>query len=629
MAIIRGLKAAAWIALVLGQVQLAIAVPAAAKYAKRNTTDLHSSYDYVIVGGGLSGLVVANRLTEDPDVTVLVVEYGDFDVSWDVAIPYYASNLHPNDLIQFLSIPQPGLNNRTSGVQTGTVVGGGSTVNGMAFDRGSKADYDAWEELGNPGWNWDSLFHYFKKADVFPQSSTFTLPAPEYVERYNFSYDPSTYGDGPLQAGFTSWQWPDRDLQRKAWIEDIGVPVLDDHGAGGNNVGLAQLPQNHDPKNVTRSTSRTAYYEPIAETRKNLNLLVKHYASKIEFEDKKAVGVNIISRETNATTLVKAKKEVVLAAGGVQTPRVLLQSGIGPAGLLESLDVDVVADLPGVGSNYQDHAWMLMLYTYGNPPELGSEAMNDPAFFNASEAEYFANRTGPFTHARGNNIIFRSLQDLTPEYEALSASVEAQNALDFLPEIYSEHPELLEGFLSQREALTKLFRNPEAGVLEIPFGGFSGGAIAFQKPLSRGTIKISSTNPDPANPPIIDFGTLQNPVDVDIAVLSVKDFRKVWDTPTLAIREAVEISPGVNVTSDQAIAEAFRNSLFASFAHPSGTASLQPLEHGGVVDPQLRVYGVESLRVVDASIIPLIPACHLQATMYAVAEKAADILKEN
>ncbi|KZL67777.1 gmc oxidoreductase [Colletotrichum incanum] len=628
MDVLRILKGAALITLVSSQCQLSLAAPAAAKFARRNTTDLKDSYDYVIIGGGLSGLVVANRLTEDPEVTVLVVEYGDFDDSWDVAIPYYSSNLHPNDMIQFLSVPQPGLNNRTSGVQTGTVVGGGSTVNGMAFDRGSKADYDAWEELGNPGWNWENLFYYFKKARQLDGcSTTFTLPAPEYVDKYNYSYDESTYGDGPVRVGFPSWQWPDRDLQREAWIKDGGVAVLDDHGAGGNNVGLALLPQNHDPKNVTRSTSRTAYYDPVAETRKNLNLLVKHYASNIVFEDKKAVGVNIISRDTNTTTLVKAKKEVVLAAGGVQTPRILLQSGVGPASLLESLDIDVVADLPGVGANYQDHPWMLLLYTYGNPPELSNEAMNDPTFFNASKAEYFADRTGPFTHARGNNIVFMSLQDITPEYESLTAAVEAQNAKDFLPKIYSEHPELLEGFLSQRNTLAKLYRSPEAGVLEIPFGGFAGGAISFQKSLSRGTITINTTNPDPAVAPVIDFGVLQNPIDLDVAVLSVKAFRKLWESPTLAIREAVEIVPGANITSDEAIAESIRNSLYASFAHPSGTTSLQPLEHGGVVDSKLRVYGVQGLRVVDSSIIPLIPACHLQSTVYAVAEKAADILK--
>ncbi|KAF6812814.1 choline dehydrogenase [Colletotrichum sojae] len=619
MEVIRNLKAAAFLALLSSQ--SAIAAPTAARFAKRSAAELADAYDYVIVGGGLSGLVVANRLTEDPDVSVLVVEYGDFDDSWDVAIPYYASNLHSNDMIQRLSIPQPGLNGRTSGVQTGTVVGGGSTVNGMAFDRGSKADYDAWAELGNPGWDWENLVPYFKK------STTFHLPAQEYVDKWNFTYDPSTYGDGPIQVSFPSWQWPDRDMQREAWIKDMGVPVLDDHGAGGNNVGLAQLPQNHEGKNVTRSTSRTGYYDPVADSRKNLNLVVKHYASTIKFEEKKAVGVNIVSRETGETSLIKANKEVLLAAGGVQTPRILQQSGVGPAALLESLDIDVVADLPGVGANYQDHPWMLMLYNFGNPPELGSDAMNDPAFFNASEAEYFANRTGPFTHARGNNIIFLSLQDLTPDYESLTASVEAQKAEDFLPEIYGKHHELLEGFLAQRAVLGKLLRNPEAGVLEIPFGGFAGGGIALQKPVSRGTITINGTDANPALNPVIDFGALQNPADLEMLVLSIKAMRKFMASETMAVREPVEIAPGANITSDEDIAKAVRDSLFASFSHPSGSASMLPLEHGGVVDPSLRVYGLESLRVVDASVIPLIPACHLQATVYAVAEKAADIIK--
>lgn len=171
-----------------------------------------------------------------------------------------------------------------------------------------------------------------------------------------------------LNAGYARIESVDgaTGIQRDAWIKDLGIPVLNDHGAGGNNVGVAQLPQNSEGKNVTRSTARTGYYDPIAGTRANMNLLIKHYASKVEFEDKKAIGVNVVSRDTGETSLIKANREVLLAAGGVQTPRILQQSGVGPAALLESLNIEVVADLPGVGANYQDHPWMLMLYNCEN-----------------------------------------------------------------------------------------------------------------------------------------------------------------------------------------------------------------------------------------------------------------------
>ena len=236
------------------------------------------------------------------------------------------------------------------------------------------------------------------------------------------------------------------------------------------------------------------------------------------------------------------------------------------------------------------------------------------------------NRTGPLTEAHGNDITFLSLQDVASDYTSIAASINAQDAKEFLPEYYTSSNEVLNGFTAQRSVLAKRLLSPDAAVLEFPFG-VGRAAVAIEKPLSRGTVTINGTSTDPADAPIIDFGALRNPVDVRIAVEGIKMARKWFAAPSLAVRRPVGVVPGSNVTTDSQIADFIRTSASASLAHPCGTAQMAPKKHGGVVGPDLKVYGVRGLRVVDASIIPLIPACHLQATVYAVAEKAADIIK--
>lgn len=249
-------------------------------------------------------------------------------------------------------------------------------------------------------------------------------------------------------------------------------------------------------------------------------------------------------------------------------------------------------------------------------------------FYNASYAEYMANRTGPMTIAHTNNMVFQSLQDLTPEYANIIDALEKQEAADFLPDAYASNPDLMDGFLAQRAVLASHMALPNAGVLEIPVSEPSSVTLAIEKPLSRGTIAIRNTNPDPRDSPAIDFGAMRNPLDVRVAVLAVRAARRYYATPSMMLRLGpTELAPGPGAESDEEIEEAVRRMTSASLAHPSGTASLLPRELGGVVDPELRVYGVKGLRVVDASIIPLIPACHLQSTVYAIAEKAADLIK--
>ncbi|KXH57500.1 GMC oxidoreductase [Colletotrichum salicis] len=422
----------------------------------------------------------------------------------------------------------------------------------------------------------------------------------------------------------------------RAWAQDIKVPTLKD-GADGDNVGIAWLPQNSGGPNATRSTAETAYFNPVS-ARENLHLLVRHYGAAIKFEGNTTTGVVIGRRDGSDTKFVESRN-VVLAAGAVHTPQLLQLSGIGPEKLLESLDIDVVVDLPGVGANFQDHPAIFMVYDFANDTTINPTLMTNETFYNESWAEYQANRTVPHTHARGNRVVFTSLQDLDQDsYEAIADAVTAQDPLQNLPEAYAENPAPVQGFIHQREILSKEFRNPKAGVMEFTFGGAESVPVALQKPLSRGTITTNSTNPDRessvtgAGGALVDFNTLSNPIDTLLLLLlllcAVAKARAFMASPSVETLAAVEVLPGPGVESDAEIEAVMRESwLSSSFDHPVGTAAMMPRDLGGVVDSGLRVYGVAGLWVVDASITPLLPAAHTQATVYAVAEYAADLIK--
>lgn len=241
-----------------------------------------------------------------------------------------------------------------------------------------------------------------------------------------------------------------------------------------------------------------------------------------------------------------------------------------------------------------------------------------------------ANRTGPMTWAFGNNRVVLSLQNLTSDYQALIEEFLHNNdASQFLDEWHRQHPTLEAGYKIQHELLSQIIADKHGSVIENTFGGAAAATFAVIKPLSRGTVLINTTNPDPIlGAPQVDFQALTHPFDIKIAIEGVKMARRLISAPSLAPLQPVETAPGANVTTDEQIEDAIRSSLYRpSNAHPCCTAAMMPLELGGVVDPQLRVYGVQSLRIVDASILPLIPSAHTQETMYAVAEKAADIIK--
>lgn len=554
--------------------------------------------------------------------SVLVIENGYKSDDISTQIPAFANSLNIPLMYDIISAPDENTGG-THPVWVGNVVGGGSVVNGMAFDRASAADYDAWEQLGNIGWNWNSLLYYFKK------STTFTPPLDSNAKTFGTTFDASYYGtNGPVQASFPNFEFPDT---KNVWasFKNGNIPLPKEHAAG-RAVGAFWIPTALQPKTQTRSHARNAYYDPV-QGRSNLVLITGKTVNEILFKQGlftgyTATGVQYKSRSDGSVKQVYARREVILAAGSIFTPHLMQLSGLGPKDVLTAAGIKVKKDMPAVGANMQDHPNVNMYFDtkgWATPNPLSTL---DSAYNAIALAEYQANRTGPLTQAHGSSLAFLSLQTITDKWSSIVQSVKAQNPRDYLPSVYSD-ASLLRGFSRQRDIIANLHSRTDAAVGEFPMVPMGLGIGALQRPLSRGTVTI-----DPSNkygPPVVQWNSLQNPADRAILVEMVRWIRKHWAQQELAKYSPVELCPGEQAqTDDEIIADLIQQkSLAASFAHMSGSCSMMPEALGGCVGSDLKVYGVNSLTIVDGSIIPLIPATHLQATMYAVAEKAADIIK--
>ncbi|KAG9964118.1 alcohol oxidase, partial [Aureobasidium melanogenum] len=496
-----------------------------------HTEQVENGYDYVIVGGGTSGLVVANRLTENPSIKVLVIERGYLDGQDNgTTVPGLAV---PNKYLNTdTSIPQPGLNNRTAPLYTGDVVGGGTVVNGMFFARGARADYDAWEQLGNPGWGWDGLLPYFRKSE------TFTPPIEAVQEMFPgiISRDLEPHGiDGPMGSSFPNYQYP----------------------------------------------------------------VIKNFFTG---------------------------REIIMAAGAARTPQILQLSGIGPEPLLSHLGIETVVGLPGVGSNFQDQPTLYMQFSYGNYTFPTPDWILSNASWAAEQlAIYYENRTGPMTvpYLSGSTVAFLPLQNITAGYQSIINSTSSTDYSSLLP--LSTDPSITSGYEEQIKLLQSLYVSPHAAVAEIAWEGGDTLPLAIIRPSSRGAIYINTT--DPLAAPVINFNTFSHPMDMAIAIASVKKIREWASSPPMQALGIVETFPGRNVLTDAEIEEAIRSAATSSWQHPSSTTAMMKREWGGVVDAELRVYGTKGLRIVDAGVFPMVVAGHSSSSVYAVAEKAADIIK--
>lgn len=550
---------------------------------------------------------------------MLVIERGFVDDGPRATIPYFSNVGNPAALLPLTSAPQANLNNSRFPVSVAAVVGGGSVVNGMEYDRGAAADYDAWEQLGNRGWGFRDLLPYFRK------STSFTPPSRETTDAFGVTWDRSAYGNGPVQTTISNFQYPDLNTLWAAW-KATGVPTPREH-ANGNAVGAFWTPATLDARLAIRSHAKNAYYDPVS-SRKNLRLLTGQTVIRVLINDNlRAKGVKMVSRADNSTSTAYARKEVIMAAGAIYTPQILQLSGIGPAAVLKAAGVKVKRNMPSVGAHFQDHPVAFLSYnltgtSFPNPSTILINATYNATVF----AEYTQRRTGPYAAARGNSAAFLSLPQLTPAFRSIVRRLRGQDARSFLPAVYADGA-LLRGYERQRAILLDHYGSDKAAVSEYPFNGGGRATAALQKPVSRGTVTL-----DPAAPrgaPVVQYNALQNPVDADVIVAMVRYSREFW-----ARRELAKFAPkeAALTAADDTNEEIIRglvakNLLSPTFAHPAGTCSMMPERLGGCLDEGLRVYGVRGLSVVDASMMPLIPAAHLQATMYAVAEKAADLIK--
>ncbi|KAK4129027.1 GMC oxidoreductase [Parathielavia appendiculata] len=608
---------------------------------KRQASELLDSYDFIIAGGGTSGLTVADRLTEAfPDRNVLVIEYGEVEYAPGVFDPPViswgtAGGLASGWLLN--STPSPELNNNTALVMAGQVVGGSSAINGMFFDRGSRFDYDSWDRLQgdrtgsrekDTDWSWDGVYPFFKK------SVTFTPPPKAVAKKYNYTWDTSTFGNTtPIYASLPPFLWGDHYVSRQSW-QEMGIRVAREC-ANGDKEGLCWIPISEHPVTASRSYAGIGHYSEVVGKRPNYHLFVKHQVARVVYpkgnakEGQPVVEVRPVAGGPSFT--ISAKKEVVLSAGVFGTPAILQRSGIGPPAFLQSANIPLVLDLPGVGSNLQDHSGPRVQWNCKSLPfyPLPSEMLNETF---AAEAAVAFNQTpaqGPYTLAMSNSAIWVPLPNITATYSTIIDSIRrlanaTHPASLHLPPSYNSEPTLIAGYRAQLLALADLLANPRSPSLESTFAtGTSAGAVLLH-PLSRGTVRLNLTSP--FDPPVLDYRSASNPIDLSLHLAHTRYLRRMMHTDTFKALGAVEVQPGETVQTDEELEAFVRRSTVQSYMHPCCTAAMMPREKGGVVGPDLRVHGAGRLRVVDMSVLPVLPGAHLSATAYAVGEKAADII---
>lgn len=524
-------------------------------------------YDYIIVGGGSAGCVLANRLSEDPSINVLLLEAGGEDKHPLYSMPAgFAKMTKGRGSWGWSTVPQKHLNNRVLRFTQGKVIGGGSSVNAQIYTRGAAADYDEWAtECGAKGWSYADVLPYFKRA--------------ENNERFANRYH--AYG-GPLGVSNPVSPLPICEAFFQAG-QELGIPFNPDfNGEKQEGLGHYQLTQLH----AKRSSTSTAYLSPV-QHRSNLTVLLDAFTQRIILSDKRAIAVEVIHPEAAKSGMYYAEREIIISSGAIGSPKLLMQSGIGPADHLRDVGIELKHHMSGVGANFQDHLDLFVIaectgnHTY--------DAYSSPFLAAWAGLQYLLLKKGPVASS-----LFETGGFWYADETARSPDIQL-------------HLGLGSGIESGVEHMT----NPGVTLNS-----------ALLRPGSRGTVRLANANPSSA--PLIDPNYWADPYDREMSMKGLRLAREILSQPALKRFVLEEKLPGNSKVTDQQLFE-YACANAKTDHHPVGTCRIGNGDDA-VVSSDLKVHGIDGLRIVDASVMPRVPSCNTNAPTIMIAEKAADLI---